>query len=469
MQFPIFSHPGSKVRTGLRPMCAAALLMLAASLGQAADKPMNIVFLLADDWRFDTLGVAGNPVVKTPNLDKLAADGLRFNHACVTTSICGVSRSSLLSGQWMSRHGNRAFKAMDTPWAESYPGLLRKNGYFTGHVGKWHSGPFPAKEFDFGRAYSGKHWIKRDDGSRVHVTRKNEEDALDFLTTRPKDRPFVLNLWFFASHAEDGNPEQYLPQPESMKLYQDVAVPIPPLATEQALKNLPPFLQAPANEGRKRFHWRFDEPEKYQRMMKNYYRLCTEVDAVCGRVVRELKDQGVLDNTLIIFSGDNGYYHGDRGLADKWYPHEESIRVPLIVFDPRMPAAARGTTRDEFVLNVDVAPTVLAAAGVKPPARMQGRDFSPLYLAGGAPVSPPWRQEFFYEHGTINSKDFIPSSEAVVRKDLKYTFWPEWDYEELFDLTKDPQEQKNLVSSPEYAERLAGLRKRLESMRAEAR
>jgi arylsulfatase A-like enzyme len=193
------------------------------------------------------------------------------------------------------------------------------------------------------------------------------------------------------------------------------------------------------------------------------------VDAVCGRVVRELKDQGVLDNTLIVFSGDNGYYHGDRGLADKWYPHEESIRVPLIVYDPRMPAAARGTTRDEFVLNVDVAPTVLAAAGVKAPARMQGRDFSPLYLAAGEPVNPPWRQEFFYEHGTINSKNFIPSSEAVVRKDVKYTFWPEWDYEELFDLTKDPLEQKNLVSSPEYADRLAALRKRLESMRAEAR
>jgi arylsulfatase A-like enzyme len=434
----------------------------------SAEKHLNIVLLLADDWRFDTLGVAGNPVVKTPHLDKLAAEGVRFTEACVTTPICGVSRSSILSGQWMSRHGNRAFQSMKTPWSQSYPGVLRANGYHVGHVGKWHSGKFPAKEFDFGRAYSGKHWIKRPDGNRVHVTQKNEEDALEFLSSRPKDKPFMLNLWFFAPHAEDENPKQFLPQPESMKLYQDVKIPIPPLANETALKNLPSFLQAPENEGRVRYHWRFDTPEKYQTMMKNYYRLCTEVDAVCGRVIDELKKQNLLDNTIIIFSSDNGFFHGDRQLADKWYPYAESIRVPMIVLDPRMPAGVRGKTRDEFVLNVDLAPTFLTAAGLSIPKKMQGRDFSPLYLNAETAPSPPWRDEFFCEHATISKKERIPSSEAVVRKDLKYTLWPEWNFEELYDLTKDPLEQKNLVHSPEYAGKLAELKKRLESMRKEA-
>lgn len=445
------------------------LLWLNSSVARAADKPYNVVFLLADDLRFDALGVAGNPIVKTPHIDQLAADGFRFTHACVTTAICGVSRASMLTGQWMSRHGNRGFTSFDTPWNETYPGLLREHGYYVGHVGKWHCGAFPAQEFDFGRAYSGKHWIKGPNGEEINVIQKNEQDALEFLTTRPKDKPFMLNLWFFAPHAEDGHPDQYRPRPESMSLYQDVTIPIPPLATEAALKNLPFFLQRPENEGRIRFHWRFDEPAKYQRMMKNYYRLCSEVDSVCGRVIRELKDQGVLDHTLIVFMSDNGYYIGDRGLADKWYPHEESIRVPLIIRDPRMPSALRGKVNDDFVLNVDVAPTLLAVADIPAPPRMQGRDFSPLYLAVNAPLTPAWRSEFFYEHGTIGSKNQIPSSEAVVRKSVKYINWPEWTYEELFDLLKDPLEQQNVITSPDNVARLTELRHRLQSMRAEAR
>ena len=145
------------------------------------------------------------------------------------------------------------------------------------------------------------------------------------------------------------------------------------------------FIANEKNEGRVRWHWRFDTPEKYQEMMKNYYRLATEVDATCGRVLEELKKQGVLDNTLVIFTTDNGYFHGEHGLADKWYPYQESIRVPLIVRDPRMPPAKRGGTNDDFALNVDLAPTILAATGIAAPATMQGRDLAPLYLATKSP------------------------------------------------------------------------------------
>src|SRR5688572_13114766 len=131
-----------------------ALAVLLLPHAGAAEKPLNILLLYADDWRHDTLGCAGNPVVKTPNLDRLAREGVRFTQNRVTTSICGVSRASLFTGQWMARHGNRAFEMFKTPWAETYPALLRTNGYFTGHIGKWHNGKFPAANFDFARAYS---------------------------------------------------------------------------------------------------------------------------------------------------------------------------------------------------------------------------------------------------------------------------------------------------------------------------
>jgi arylsulfatase len=454
----------------LRALLAGLLLAVPAAGATAAAtpaKPLNLVILLADDWRFDTLGAANNPIVKTPRLDELATRGMRFSHACVTTSICGVSRASILTGQWMSRHGNRAFDSIQTPWNQTLPGILRDNGYFVGHVGKWHCGPFPAEKFDFARAYSGRFWMKRPDGSDVHVTRRNQEDALEFLVTRPPAKPFFLTVAFSAPHAEDQNPDQYLPQPESMGLYEEVEIPRPPLATDEALHNLPPFLQQARNEGRVRFHWRFDTPEKFQRMMKNYYRLCSEVDATCGRILDELAATGLLDTTLVVFIGDNGYYHGDRGLADKWYPHQESIRVPLIIHDPRIPAAARGTANDSLVLNVDLAPTLLAAAGLQAPAGMQGRDFATLYQPGGG--RPNWRSEFLYEHSTIDTKERIPSSNAVVRKDVKYVHWPEFAYEELFDLTADPLEQVNLAKNPAHAEQLDMLRARLKVLMDEAR
>ena len=444
----------------------ATLLIVLCQPAFAVEKPLNILVLYADDWRYNTLGCAGNPVVKTPHLDEFATEGMRFTHACVTTAICGVSRASLLTGQWMSRHGNPAFAMFKTPWAETYPGLLRANGYFVGHVGKWHNGKFPAGNFDFGRAYSGTHWIANKDGTKIHVTQKNENDALEFLQTRPADKPFCLTLAFFATHAEDGNPLQYLPQPESMKLYQDVTIPVPPNATDESFRRLPPFIANEKNEGRVRWHWRFDAPEKYQTMMKNYYRLASEVDATCGRVLAELKKQGLLENTLVIFTGDNGYFHAEHGLADKWYPHEESIRVPLIVRDPRMGKTARGQTNDDFALNVDLAPTILAATGIKAPATMQGRDLAPLYLAE---QKPAWRTEFFYEHATIKDTSFIPSSEALVRKDAKYFFWPDFKQEQLFDLNADPSEENDLITDPAQNERLGEMRTRFADLKAAAR
>ncbi len=250
-----------------------------------------------------------------------------------------------------------------------------------------------------------------------------------------------------------------------MNLYINDPVQRPINATDESFARLPDFLGNEENEGRNRYHWRFDEPYKYQTMMRNYYRLATEVDAVCGRVIDMLDEQGVRENTLIIFTTDNGYYHGEHGLADKWYPHNESIRVPLVIDDPRMDASIRGTTSEAMTLSVDLAPTILSFTDQKVPTGMQGRNLKPLY-DGSAPDH--WRNEFFYEHPTIRDIDFIPSSQALVREDWKLMFWPDFDRYQLFDLANDPREEHDLIDDPGQTERISQMKSRLAELRNDA-
>jgi arylsulfatase A-like enzyme len=356
----------------------------------------------------------------------------------------------------------------DTPWEDSFPALLRNIGYHTGHIGKWHNGCFPEYAFDFSAVYHGKHWYEtgeENDWRHMHVTTRNENDALEFLRDRPEGKPFYLTVAFFATHAEDDHPLQFLPQPESLQLYEDVDIPVPVNATQASWERLPDFFDA-GNEGRNRWRWRFDTPGKFQSMMKNYYRLATEVDTTIGKILAELEAQGVLENTLVIFTTDNGYYHGEHGLGDKWYPHEESIRVPLIIKDPRTCPSRANSVNEAMTLNVDLAPTLLEAAGIEPPAGMQGRDLAPLYLSENA---PEWRNEFFYEHPTLVDANFIPASQALVRTDWKYFYWPEHDVEQLFHLETDPHEEKNLAGNPAYRDKLETMRLRFAELKAAAK
>jgi arylsulfatase len=451
------------VATGL------VLVVQAASLqAQPSAPPLNVLLVVLDDMRWDALGAAGNPVVRTPHLDRLAAEGVRFAQARVTTSICMVSRASILTGQYMSRHGVTTFGTALAPeaFALSVPGVLRRAGYWTAHVGKYGIGRPRDADFDVLRAYEGVHWIAGEDGTRGHVTEQNTRDALDVLRARPTDRPFLLMLSFFAPHAEDRAPEQYLPQPWSAAAYDGVAIPAPLRGDRTYLEALPPFLSHDGNEGRVRFRKRFDTDARYQDYMTRYYRLITEVDAGIGRIVDELRAQDVYDRTMIVVVGDNGYFQADRGLADKWYPYDESIRVPLVIRDPRLPAARRGMTREEYALNIDVAPTIVAAAGQPVPAVMQGEDVAPMYLQ----ASPPqWREAFFYEHPVVLGRDRIPASQAVVRRDWKYVEWPDFDHRQLFDLAADPGELRNLAGVPAHAAREAALAQQLRDWRQRAR
>lgn len=452
-----------------RSLCLVVLFAVTAVsvASDGREKPLNVVVLVSDDHRWDSLGAAGNGVIHTPHLDELAATGVRFTDARATSSICMTSRASILTGQVMSRHGISRFGLPLTPgqFSDTYHGRLKAAGYWTGFVGKYGVGAPRRDDFNFLRAYEGLHWIDRND-QRLHVTEWNRRDSLEFLDNRPADQPFLLSVSFFAPHAEDRAAEQYLPQDWSAQHYIDAVVPRSALTDDAYLKALPAFLSDASNEGRVRYHRRFGTLEKYQRSMVNYYRLITEVDAAIGDIVTKLKAQGVYENTLVVFIGDNGYFHADRGLADKWYPYEESLRVPLILHDPRLPNSRRGITRDQMTLTIDIAPTVMMAAREAAPDAIQGSDLAPLYLDDSPPA---WRDEYFYEHPTITNRERIPRSIGVIRRDFKYVQWPEWDHDQLFDLTEDPTEKTNLVGNAAYKSVLAELRRKLADMQQAAR
>ncbi len=428
-------------------------------------KQPNIVFLLADDLRWNSLNCMGNQMLHTENIDELARNGVRFTHACVTTSISMVSRATILTGQYMSRHKIREFgkPLSEQAFADTYPAILRQAGYWTGFVGKYGVGQIRASDFDFAREYERVHWFPLENGDSIHVTERNAVDALEFLRERPKDKPFLLSVSFFATHAQDNHPDQYRYQPESEKYYKDDVIPVPETASDEYFHKLPPFIANDANEGRVRWHWRFDTPEKYQKYMKAYYRMLTEMDQAIGRIVAELKNQGVYDNTLIIFTGDNGYFHAEHGLADKWYPYEEALRVPLVVYDPRLKPEERNKVIDEFVLNIDIAPSILSAAGSEIPELMQGRDFSALYLSQ---QNKKWREDFYYEHPFVTSEKRIPSSEALVTRTHKYILWPHYQHEEFFDLENDPYEKNNLIKAPGYEEKISEMKNRFTELKS---
>jgi len=422
---------------------------------QKNDK-LNIVFLYGDDWRFDSLG-AVNPIVHTPNLDKLASQGMLFSQNAVTTSICWISRGCFATGQHYAKHKQLAVGGL-VPWYnywnETVFGKLKDNGYKLGMVGKWHSAKYPDNSFDYARGYFGFHIQP---GTGKHITDMNEDHALEFLKqsqTKHVEKPFALFVNFFAPHHHDGQKEQYFPSNETKSLYQDVVIPFAPTATQESWEKMPPFF-SDGNDGRIRWRLRFDTKEKAQRMMKNYYRLISGVDKTVGKIIEDLEKRNLTDNTLIVFTTDNGYYHAEHGLADKFYAHQESIRVPLIIKDPRMNKALIGTRNDDFTLSIDLAPTILKAAGLDVPNRMQGVDMSPLYTAIDKPT---WRNQFYYEYPGIPGNNGHLPVQAIVRKDYKYMYWPKKNFEELYNIPTDRYEQYDLARNFTFKSKLEEMR-----------
>ena len=436
---------------------------LPAALAVAAPARPNILFLFADDQRYDTLGCAGHPIVQTPTIDRLAAQGVRFENAFVTTPVCWVSRSTVLTGQWVRTHGRPDAMPQVKPEAlrTLYPVLLGRAGYRTGFFGKWHMqqppGFDPAQQFDeYERIFRNPYFKTLPDGTRRHETDLICDRGIAFIKSQPKDKPFCLNLWFNAAHAEDGDKRPGIghhPWPQSADgLYEDITIPPPRLGAPEIFAGQPQFLKESIN--RTRFFWGYDTPEKYQANLRAYFRMITGIDRAIARVLQALDEAGLADNTIVVYSADNGYYLGDRGFQGKWSHYEESLRVPLIVYDPRLPAAQRGRVVDAMALNVDFAPTFLDWAGVPASAAYQGRSLRPL--VNGTPVAD-WRRAFYCEH-----VDLSPTLTWEGIRGERYVYARYFDqqpvFEFLHDLRSDPDELKNFAGNPSYAPVLAQMR-----------
>lgn len=435
----------------------------------------NILLLYADDQRDHTLGCAGHPIVKTPNIDRLANQGVRFENAFVSTSTCWVGRASLLTGTYERRHLYRATPGPLNPelCESSYFAVLKKAGYRTGHLGKEHvniSQQSATAMFDVRRRIGRSPFFKKQpDGSRRHETQILGDWGVEFLKEQPKDQPFCLQLSFNATHAEDGDKRPgigHYPWPKVTDgMYEDQEMPLPVLNDPAIYEGQPEFLKKSIN--RQRYFWRWDTPEKYQTNMRAYFRMISGIDHVLGRLVEQLEKQGLADNTIIIYTADNGYYLGDRGFAGKWTHYEQSLRVPLIVQDPRLPKPKRGRVHSELALNSDLAPTMIDFAGLPVLNAHTGRSLAPL-VRGREVVD--WRTDFLCEFIAVPKS--IPRWEGV--RDTRWVYSRYFvdgagkpPFEFLHDLENDPDQLTNLASSNKNTPALKKMRARCDALIAE--
>ncbi len=442
------------------------LVLVAANReGFAAEAPVrpNILFLFADDQAQTALGAAGNPHIHTPHLDQLAQRGIMFDNAFVTTAICCTNRASILTGQHMFRHRIPDFKTPLTEAAfdQTYPALLRQAGYRTGFMGKYAIGNpafadetlcLPAHKFDdwygFPQSIDFKQTVN---GEVRYLTEVMTERAIEFFKATPAGQPFCLTIAFKEPHG----PFNYF-DPAVPNDYETAQLPVPPSFTQADFDALPEFLRASLNaDGLGGVKLSLD---RLQNELRTHYRTVSRLDMAVGQMVAALKEMGLDQNTVIIFSSDHGSLLGHHGLSGKWLMYEQSIRVPLIIYDPRLPANMAGGHRQEMVLSIDLAPTMLALGGVTVPAQMQGQSLLPVV----SQQATGWRDHYYYQHtyNTDPPRAPIPVTEGIRTTGWKYIRYPEQQpvYEQLFDLTADPLERTNLVGEAKHAAVLSKLR-----------
>ncbi len=459
---------------GLLALAAAAVLYSATSACEKETKnsePLNIIFLFADDMRWDALGYTGNRISQTPAIDSLAAKGSVFRNAYVTTSICAVSRASVLSGQYARRHGKWGFGPGfgADEWHLTYPKHLSDAGYRTGFIGKYGVGEYnyASQQFDYWRGFPGQGSFNATDenGDPTHLTRLMGDQALEFIETTEAETPFALSISFKSPHAENEAIHWDLFDPAFADRYEGAQFEQPLAAEAQYFQHFPEDFTT-GNEARERYQARMGTPTLAQESLEGYYRLVYGIDRAVSRIVAKLEAAGLADNTVIILSSDNGMYLGEYGFSGKWYGSDPSIRVPMLIYDPTQPDG--GSEHEEIALNIDIAPTILDYAGADIPGSMQGRSLRPLVTGDG---SDPWRTDFLYEHlWNSGSGYYIPSTEGVVNDTAKYMrYFMNFDdsdlvFEELYRRPADPHEVNNLVGQSGASALEASLKNRLEAL-----
>lgn len=467
-----------------------------------SDSRPNIIFIFSDDHAQHAISAYGSRVNTTPHLDRLAKEGVRFDHAFVTNSICTPSRAVVLTGKYSHANGTPVFNVFDGS-QPTVAKMLQAAGYHTGMIGKWHLGSAPTG-FDRWVVLPGQGLYKNPvfitPQGRVtisgHCTPITTQLGIEFLDTRPKDKPFFLMLHHKAPH------RPWEPDAKNQALFQDKTFPEPetfwddyatrPAAlpenqqrvaddlTRRDLKLTPPAELKPGPQLQQWFATKPTEIEitasdgsrktltgkaltqwKYQKYMRDYLACVQGVDDSVGEVLAYLDRTGLAKNTLVIYSSDNGWYLGDHGMYDKRFMYEAGLHIPLIM---RGPGVKPGNTTPAFALNADFAPTFLELAGAKIPSDMHGRSLVPL-MRGDTPKD--WRKSAYYRYyhdpGHHNTRAHY-GVRTATHKLIHYWKKDAW---ELFDLTRDPHELNNLAESPAHAATLAELKNEIIRLQTE--
>jgi len=481
-----------------------ALLLAVPALAAEPAKQPNIVFIFSDDHAYQAISAYNHPLKlnATPNIDRIAKAGTRFDRCIVPNSICGPSRACVLTGKY--NHVNGFYNNNNSRFDGSqvtFPKLLQKVGYQTAVVGKWHLVTDPTG-FDHWHILPGQGIYYNppmiDNGQRVkhegYTTDLITDFSIDWLKKRDKSKPFMLMCQHKAPHREWSPALRHLghdkdrkyPEPDTLfddysgrgkaeksqdmtlektfsKLDAKLVYP-PGINTEQKAKWDEYY--KPRNEafekakltGKDLTRWR------YNRYLHDYLGCIAAVDDGVGRVLDYLEKEGLADNTIVVYTADQGFYLGEHGWFDKRWIFEESLRTPLLV---KWPGVTKpGSTSDKMVSNIDFAPTFLEAAGVPVPAEVQGRSIMPL-LKGETPKD--WRKSFYYHYYEHPGPHNVARHYGVVtdRYKLVRFYEPQFDYWELFDLKTDPKEMKSVYDDPKYAETRKELETELARLRTE--
>jgi N-acetylglucosamine-6-sulfatase len=442
-----------------------ALLLALSPAVALAQEPRNVILILSDDHRYDFLGFMESAPswLETPEMDRMAADGAHLANTFVTTSLCSPSRASILTGQYAHRHRVVDNSSGIPEGTVFFPQLLQDAGWRTAYIGKWHMGEDrddPRPGFD--------HWISFQ-GQGVYVDpvlnidgrrREVEGYTTDILTrfalewlgrVRGNEAPFFLVLSHKAVHAE------FVPAERHAGRYRDVEIPYPVTMpkTESNLRGQPRWVREQRNSWHGvdyAYHGQFDFDTFYRR----YAETALALDESVGRVLDYVRDNGLEDNTLVIYMSDNGFSLGEHGLIDKRHAYEESIRIPMIAWGPGF--VPEGVTVTDMVRNIDIAPTILELAGVEATRPIDGRSVLPA-LRGERMESPG---ELLYEYYWEHAFPHTPTTFALRGERFKYIYYHGvWDTQELFDLSNDPLERYNLIDIPEYQDTVDAMRTRL--------
>jgi arylsulfatase A-like enzyme len=447
---------------------------------QSARKP-NILFILLDDLRWDAVGYAGHPHVRTPDIDRIAHEGVNFRNVFSTTSLCSPSRGSLLTGLYAHRHGvTNNFTELPAT-LDTFPKMLQQAGYATAYVGKYHMGedndaPRPGFEYFVTHKGQGKYFDtefnfngERREVKPGYYTAVVTDIALDWLNRDRGGKPWLMILGHKAPHSF------YTPESKHAHAFDDVRVTYP--ASAFALEKKPGWIKdrlytwhgiyGPLFDWRKKFpDDRAEAVKDFENMVHAYWGTILSVDESVGRLRSWLEQRGQLDNTIVVFVGDNGLLEGEHGMVDKRTMHEPSIRIPMAVRYPGLTTTAK--VIDQQVLTVDMAPSLLELAGARALANVDGRSWVTLVKSG----DPNWRKSWFYYYNYEQQFPYTPNIRGVRTETWKYIHYPEGEgrpdrhMAELYNLQNDPGELTNLIDVAEHAPAVEQLKAELSRLMA---